>query len=145
VIAPTVDPVKRTTLVRIDIPNPDGQLRPGMYANVAADIDAGEGLTIPLDSVLPYGSQMLVFVDGGLGKLEPRLIHVGRQFLEFAGENEERYYEIISGLQEGERIVSGANFLIDAEAQVQGVLRNFGEDKTRGSIDSDSSGTIEEK
>jgi Cu(I)/Ag(I) efflux system membrane fusion protein len=39
VINPTIDPVKRTTLVRIDIPNPDGQLRPGMSANVTADID----------------------------------------------------------------------------------------------------------
>ena len=42
VITATIDPVKRTTLVRIDIPNPDGQLRPGMSANVTTDIDAGE-------------------------------------------------------------------------------------------------------
>ena len=79
VITPTIDPVKRTTLVRIDIPNPDGQLRPGMSANVTTDIDAGEGLTIPFESVLPTGSQMLVFVDRGFGKLEPRVVHVGRQ------------------------------------------------------------------
>src|SRR5271170_4834155 len=70
VITATIDPVKRTTLVRIDIPNPDGQLRPGMSANVTTDIDAGEGLTIPFGSVLPTESQMLVFVQGGLGKFE---------------------------------------------------------------------------
>jgi membrane fusion protein, copper/silver efflux system len=129
VITPTIDPVNRTTLVRFDFVNPDGQLRPGMNANVAANIDAGEGLSIPFDSVLPNGWQMLVFVDGGFGKLEPRLIHVGWQFVEFADGNEERYYQIIGGLQEGERIVSGGNFLIYSEAQVQGVLRNFGEEK----------------
>jgi membrane fusion protein, copper/silver efflux system len=128
VIAPTIDPVKRTILVRIDIANRGGQLRPGMYANVVVDIDVGEGLSIPFDSVLPHGSQMLVFVDGGFGKLEPRLVRVGRQFLESADKNGERYYQVMGGLQEGERIVSGGNFLINAEAQIQGILRNFGEE-----------------
>jgi len=145
VITPTIDPVKRTSLVRIDIPNPDGQLRPGLSANVTAEIDAGDGLTIPFDSVLPTGSQMLVFVDMGFGNLESRVVHAGRQLVEVGGENEERYYQIVSGLQEGERIVSGGNFLVDAEAQVQGALRNFGEEQVPGSIGSDSSGSIGEK
>jgi Cu(I)/Ag(I) efflux system membrane fusion protein len=60
--------------------------------------------------------------------MEPRVVHVGRQAVECADENEERYYQIIGGLQEGERVVSGGNFLIDAEAQVQGAVRNFGEE-----------------
>jgi membrane fusion protein, copper/silver efflux system len=145
VVTPTIDPVKRTTLVRIDIPNPDGALRPGMSANVTTDIDAGEGLTIPFGSVLPTGSQRLVFVERGLGKLEPRLVRLGRQFVECADENEERYYQVIGGLQEGERVVSGGNFLIDAEAQVQGALRNFQEEQAPGSIGSDSSGPSGEK
>jgi membrane fusion protein, copper/silver efflux system len=145
VITPTIDPVKRTTLVRIDIPNPDGQLRPGMSANVTTEIDAGEGLTIPFESVLPTESQMLVFVQRGLGKLEPRLIRVGRHSVECADENEERYYQVIGGLQEGERVVSGGNFLIDAEAQVQGALRNFQEEQAPGSIGSDGPGPSGEK
>jgi membrane fusion protein, copper/silver efflux system len=74
--------------------------------------------------------------------LEPRLVHVGRQFVEFGDEKEERYYQIIGGLQEGERIVSGGNFLIDAEAQVQGALRNLGEEETPGSIGATSCGAI---
>ena len=68
VISPTIDPVKRTAMVRIDIPNPEGELRPGMYANVVVEIDAGEVLAIPFESVLPTGSQMLVFVDTGIRK-----------------------------------------------------------------------------
>jgi membrane fusion protein, copper/silver efflux system len=103
-------------------------LRPGMYANAVAKIDAGEGLTIPADAVLPTGSRMLVFVDKGFWRLEPRFIQVGRQYLDPADPIRERYYQVISGLQEGERIVSSANFLIDAEAQVQGALTSFGEE-----------------
>jgi RND family efflux transporter MFP subunit len=129
-IGPAVDSAKRTAKVRIDIPNPDGQLRPGMYANVVAEIDAGEVLTIPFDSVLPTGSRMLVFVGSGSGRLEPRFIQVGRQFVEFGDSNQERYYQIIGGLREGERVVSSANFLIDAEAQVQGALKDFRDDTT---------------
>jgi Cu(I)/Ag(I) efflux system membrane fusion protein len=126
VIRPTIDPVNRTALARIDIPNPDGQLRPGMFANVIDEIDAGEGLTIPVDSVLPTGLGMLAFVDKGSGRLQPRFIQVGRQFVDLTDPNQERYYQITGGLQEGDRIVSSANFLIDAEAQVQGAVRDFG-------------------
>jgi RND family efflux transporter MFP subunit len=125
VISPAIDPVKRTAMVRIDIPNPDGQLRPGMYANVVDEIDAGEGLTIPFDSVLPTGLRMLAFVDRGAGRLEPRFVQVGRLFVDLKDPKQERYYQITSGLHEGERIVSSANFLIDAEAQVQGAIKDF--------------------
>ena len=124
-ISPTVDPVKRTAMVRIDVPNSDGRLRPGMYANVVAEIDAGEGLAIPFDSVLPTGLRMLAFVDRGSGKLEPRFVQVGREFADLTDPNQERYFEITGGLKEGERIVSSANFLIDAEAQVQGAVSDF--------------------
>jgi len=126
-ISPTIDSAKRTARVRIDIPNPDGHLRPGMYANVSAEIDVGEGLTIPFDAVLPTGSRMLVFVDKGSGKLQPRVVQIGRQFVDLASPNRERYYEVSGGLREGERVVSSANFLIDAEAQLQGAVKDFGE------------------
>jgi Cu(I)/Ag(I) efflux system membrane fusion protein len=131
-INPSIDPVKRTATVRVDVPNPDWQLRPGMYANGIVRIDAGEGLAIPFDSVLPTGSRMLVFVDKGSGKLEPRFIQVGRQFFDPADSSRGRYYQLMAGLRQGERIVSGANFLIDAEAQIQGVLKDFEETSTAG-------------
>ncbi len=126
VISPTMDPVKRTVMVRIDLPNPDGELRPGMFANVVVEIDAGKVLAVPFESVLPTGSQMLVFIDRGSGELEPRFIRVGRQFVDLSSPNHERYYQVAGGLREGERIVWSANFLIDAEAQIQGAVRNFG-------------------
>jgi len=142
VINPTIDSVKRTARIRIDIPNPDGHLRPGMYANIVVAIDVGEGLTIPSDAVLPTGSRMLVFVDKGSGKLQPRFIQVGQQFVDLGGPNQERYYQVTSGLRKGERIVSSANFLIDAEAQLQGAIKDFRGEKTLNSVGSDDPASI---
>ena len=132
VISPTIDPTKRTARVRIDLPNPAGQLRPGMYADVTAEIDCGEGLAVPVDAVLPTGSQMLVFLDRGEGRLEPRFIRIGRQFADPQSKLQQRYYEVVDGLHEGDRIVSSANFLIDAESQIQGALKSWEPDPGSG-------------
>jgi membrane fusion protein, copper/silver efflux system len=125
VINPVIDAAKRTARVRIDIPNPKGQLRPGMYANVEVKINDGEGLTIPVQAALPTGERMLVFLDRGQGKLLPRYVKVGRSFTTFDGQEQESYYQVLNGVQEGDRIVSSANFLIDAESQVQGALKDW--------------------
>jgi len=121
-----LDAMKRTTRVRVDLDNPQDELRPGMFANVELKIDGGEGLTIPVDAVLPTGSRSLVFVDKGAGKLEPRFIRVGRSFSQTdANGAEASYDEVLEGLSEGERVVSSANFLIDAESRIQGALKTW--------------------
>ncbi len=117
VVNPFVEPTKRTTRVRIDISNPDFKLRPGMYANVALSVASGEQLAIPVSAIMPTGQRNIAFVDKGNGKLEPREVKLGSQF----GDS----YAVESGLNEGERIVASANFLIDAEARVQGALADF--------------------
>jgi len=119
-INPFLAEMKRTVKVRVDIPNPDFKLRPGMYVDLELNMDMGEGLTIPVSAVMPTGSRALVFVDKGAGRLEPRAVQLGRQF----GDT----YEIKSGLKEGERVVASANFLIDAESKVQGAVKDFGTD-----------------
>jgi Cu(I)/Ag(I) efflux system membrane fusion protein len=131
-ISPTIDAANGTAKIRIDLPNPNGLLRPGMHADVTVEVDEGEGLTIPFDSVLPTGSRMLVFVNKGAGKLEPRFIEVGREFSDPADPDAKRFYQVTSGLRQGERVVSAANFLIDAEARIQGVVRDFGDEKAFG-------------
>jgi len=68
-------------------------------------------------AVLPTGKRNVVFVDKGEGKLEPRFIELGRKYGDF--------YEVNSGLNETERVVTSANFLIDAEAKVQGALKSW--------------------
>ena len=117
VISPFLEQTKRTAKVRIDIPNPDFKLRPGMYANVELGMEMGEGLTVPASAVMPTGEREIAFVDKGDGKLEPRVVQLGEQI----GDQ----YEVKSGLAEGERVVASANFLIDAESKVQGALKDF--------------------
>jgi len=127
-IDPRLDAMKRTTRVRIDLGNPEDQLRPGMFANVELKIDGGEGLTIPVDAVLPTGARSVVFVDKGSGNLEPRFIRVGRSFTQADANGEASYDEVLDGLSEGERVVSSANFLIDAESRIQGALKTWNEE-----------------
>jgi Cu(I)/Ag(I) efflux system membrane fusion protein len=121
-IDPFLDATKRTAKVRIDIPNPDFKLRPGMYVNAELEMDMGAALTVPLSAVMPTGTRSIVFVDKGEGKLEPRVVQLGTKYGDI--------YEVQSGLQENERVVASANFLIDAESKVQGALRGFDEDPT---------------
>ncbi|MGH7980487.1 MAG: efflux RND transporter periplasmic adaptor subunit, partial [Limisphaerales bacterium] len=117
VIDPFVNDELRTARARIDVENPDFKLWPGDYVNVELKIDLGEPLAVPVNAVLPTGQHNIVFVDKGGGKLEPRFIQLGRQFGD--------YYEVESGLSQGERIVDSANFLIDAESQIQGALKSW--------------------
>ena len=118
-INPFLAEMKRTAKVRVDVPNPDFKLRPGMYVNIELAMDMGEGLTIPVSAVMPTGSRTLVFVDKGGGKLEPRLVQLGKKYGDI--------YEVLDGLKDGERVVASANFLIDAESKVQGAVKSFEE------------------
>ena len=123
-IDPFLDATKRTAKVRIDIPNPDFKLRPGMYVNAELEMDMGAALTIPIGAVMPTGRRSVVFVDRGDGKLEPRMVQLGTKY----GDS----YEVKSGLEENERVVASANFLIDAESKVQGALKAFEETPAPG-------------
>jgi Cu(I)/Ag(I) efflux system membrane fusion protein len=80
VIEPFLDPMKRTVRVRVDIPNPQWKLRPGMFVNAWLDVRAGEGLTVPVSAIMPAGRHNIVFVDRGEGRLEPRFVDLGRKF-----------------------------------------------------------------
>ena len=117
VIDPFINDTLRTGRVRIDVENADLKLRPEMYVDVELTMDMGEGVAVPVPAVLPTGQHNIIFVDKGGGKLEPRFIEIGRKFGD--------YYEVKSGLKETERVVTSANFLIDAEAKVQGALKSF--------------------
>ncbi|MGI8966332.1 MAG: efflux RND transporter periplasmic adaptor subunit [Limisphaerales bacterium] len=117
VMDPFINEATRTGRVRIDVENPDLKLRPEMFVNVDLKIEAGQHLAIPLNAVMPTGERNIVFVDKGEGKLEPRFVEIGKKL----GTN----YVVKSGVKEGERVVSSANFLIDAEAKVQGALKSW--------------------
>jgi Cu(I)/Ag(I) efflux system membrane fusion protein len=117
VIDPFLDEGRRTFRVRVDIENQGMKLQPGMYADVTVDEMGGMGLTIPLNAVMPTGKRDVVFVDRGQGRLEPRAVVLGDEY--------DGSYEVKAGLAEGEKVVSSATFLIDAEAQLQGALQGL--------------------
>jgi Cu(I)/Ag(I) efflux system membrane fusion protein len=117
VVDPFINDSLRTGRVRIDVENADFKLRPDMYVDVELTMDMGEGIAVPFNAVLPTGKHNIVFVDKGGGKLEPRYVELGRKYGDF--------YEVKSGLSESERVVTSANFLIDAEAKVQGALKSW--------------------
>jgi membrane fusion protein, copper/silver efflux system len=114
---PFLNPETPTQRARFDIANPDGALRPGMYARAVIEHDLGEHLTVPADAVMPTGKAKLVFVYHGGGRIEPREVELGRR----AGGG----YIVQGGLKEGELVLTSANFLIDAESRLQGALKQF--------------------
>ncbi|MEE9187027.1 MAG: efflux RND transporter periplasmic adaptor subunit, partial [Bacteroidota bacterium] len=116
-IYPTLDKKARTAKIRVVVPNPNMKLLPNMYANVEIKIDMGIQLTVAETSVLDTGARQLVFVDRGNGRFEPREVKVGSKV--------GRRYTVLHGLQPGEVVVKSGNFLIDAEAHVQGVVQTM--------------------
>jgi membrane fusion protein, copper/silver efflux system len=118
VIYPEINKDTRTARIRIDLPNPDYALLHGMY--VDAEINTGSSdavLTVPDNAVMDTGSRQAVFVDKGDGHFEPREVKIGTR-----GDG---YVEIRAGISEGERVVVAANFLIDAESNLNAALKGF--------------------
>jgi Cu(I)/Ag(I) efflux system membrane fusion protein len=113
-IDPFLDPQTRTAKVRIEFPNPGGELKPEMFGEVVLEGASREGLRIPADAVIQSGTQSVVFVARGEGKFEPREIEIG------AGDS--RYVEVVSGLEAGDAVVTRANFLIDSESRLRASL-----------------------
>ncbi|HEU4774409.1 MAG TPA: efflux RND transporter periplasmic adaptor subunit [Lysobacter sp.] len=114
-IQPIIDPQTRTLAVRVALPNPDGSLRPGLFGDVVLSRDdAGEALTVARSAVLDSGVRQVVLVQVGEGSFEPRDVVLGER----SGDR----VEVREGLHEGERVVVSANFLIDAESNLQAAL-----------------------
>lgn len=126
-IYPTVNPQTRTVQVRIELPNPDGLLKPFMYATVelAALSDRKPVLAIPDSAVLYSGIRQVVLLDRGEGRYQPRQVKLGLQG--------DHYVQVLEGLAEGDNVVVSANFLIDAESNLRAALGSFGEPAGQGS------------
>jgi Cu(I)/Ag(I) efflux system membrane fusion protein len=116
-VDPFIDDTKRTGRVRVELQNPDLKLMPDMYVDLLLEMDMGKSLVVPVSAVMPTGKRNIAFVDKGNGKLEPRLLVLGEKYGDV--------YAVNSGLKEGERVVASANFLIDAEAKIQGALKSW--------------------
>lgn len=110
-VHPTVSVQSRTARVRLELSNDDDVLKPGMYADIElTGASAPPTLLVPRSAVIATGERSLVFVQAEGRALLPREVETGRA----AG----RVVEILEGLQEGERVVSSAAFLVDAESNL---------------------------
>ena len=116
-IYPYVEERTRTVKVRFELPNADGLLKPGMYANVELVVSTGSGLTVPANALLDSGVEQVVFVSLGDGYFEPRQVQVGQHLGDVV--------EILEGLDEAEQVATAATFFLDSESQLRAALQGF--------------------
>lgn len=109
-IYPSLNTEARTVRVRVELPNPGLKLKPGMYGNVTLQMDAVHTLVVPKEAVLETGLRQLVFLDRGQGRYEPASVKLGRRSQDDV--------EVLEGLKAGDRVVTSANFLLDAESKL---------------------------
>lgn len=118
-IYPYVEPQTRTVKARIDLDNPDLELKPEMYVNVRLKTEpARDVMAIPAEAVLNSGEVQSVFVSLGEGKFEPRQVQTGLY-------SDDGYVEIRKGLNADEQVVISAQFMLDSESQLQEVIRKM--------------------
>ncbi|MCB2147911.1 MAG: efflux RND transporter periplasmic adaptor subunit [Deltaproteobacteria bacterium] len=112
-IYPYLDPKTRTARLRLSFPNPDDNLKPGMYANVyLQNTLPGKRLVVPQEAVIDSGVRKRVFVSRGKGKFEPREVTLGVEGNDYT-------FEVIDGLEEGDEIVLSGQFLFDSESRLK--------------------------
>lgn len=109
-IGAVVEPRTRTVKVRVAVPNPTGELKPGMFATVKLTGTTGRGrerLYVPTAAVQRDGDESIVFVPRGERAFERREVRVGTPAGDWIG--------IEEGLAEGERVVTTGSFILKSE------------------------------
>ena len=115
-IYPQVNKETRTTRVRVELPNADGALLPDMYAEVEIATGAAKPtIAVPDDAVIDTGARQIVILDKGEGHFEPREVKTG---IRGGG-----FVEVRDGISKGDKVVTSANFLIDAESNLKAALQ----------------------
>jgi len=110
-IDPVLDPATRTNQLRVEVANPYNKLKPEMFINAKIKVDLGEKLAVPETAVLNTGLRKIVYLSKENNTLESREVTLGNKA--------EGYYEVLSGLSEGDVVVTSGNFLIDSESRLQ--------------------------
>jgi hypothetical protein len=100
---------------RIQVPNPQMRLRPGMFVQVALETSlGGDGVAVPRSAVLETGKEKVVYIAKGNGVFEKRSIE--------ASTTSDDYYAATKGIQPGEHVVTHGNFLIDSQTRLTGSI-----------------------
>jgi RND family efflux transporter MFP subunit len=127
-VYPNVDEKTRTARVRLEFENPGYFLKPGMFVSVqiASELEPS-ALLVPDSAMLRSGEKNTVFVALPGGKFDPRTVVLGQ-------EAEHNMYEVISGLQEGERVVTSGQFMLDSESQLREAIQKMSGGSRPGEI-----------
>ncbi len=117
-VQPALDAATRTAKARIELDNPGSRIKYEMFADVEISSSGDEPrIVIPSSAVLDSGERQVVLVERGEGLFDPRPVKLGLRSKDLV--------EVQDGLAEGEKVVVSANFLIDAEANLQAALKPF--------------------
>ena len=114
-ITPQSNSETRTTPVRIQVENPGMRLRPGMFVRSVFQIPLGSNvLTVPRSAVIDTGADRIVYIALPNGIFQRRSIQTGAP-----GKD---YYTVVSGLSDGETVVTNGAFLVDSQTRLTGGL-----------------------
>lgn len=114
-LSPFLDPQTRTLKARIEIPNPKFELRPEMFGTARLAVDLGRPLVVPEGAVMRTGERSYAFRAGEGDRIDPVEVKVGTRA--------DGAWVVLEGLNEGDRVVSSANFLIDSESALKAALQ----------------------
>ncbi len=106
-VGAVIDPTTRTVMARADVANPDGQLRPEMFAEVSVVTDEQAVLSVPRTAVQQVGSQTVVFVVRGPRRFESREVTLGQASRE--------YIQVVTGLDAGDEVVTQGSYSLKSE------------------------------
>lgn len=109
-INPVLDDATRTVKVRVEMNNPDGRLKPNMFATATVRIPLGETLAIPVTSLIDTGNRKIVFV------VQDESTFVKKDIV--TGQESSGLIQVLSGLAAGDVVVTQAAFLIDSQTQL---------------------------
>jgi Cu(I)/Ag(I) efflux system membrane fusion protein len=111
-VQPTVEEPARTTQVRVELPNPRGLLKPGMFANVIIEHAMGRGLLVPASAVIRTGQRDYAFRADSENRFMPVEVEISP--IQFGGR-----LQVLGGLKAGDKVVTSADFLIDSESRLR--------------------------
>ncbi len=111
-IDPVVDEVSRSAQVRIELANPSGELRPGMFGDVSIGHTMGKGLTVPASAIIRTGERDIAFRVLAADRFAP--VEVKISPISFGDR-----FQVLAGLKAGDEVVTSANFLIDSESRLE--------------------------
>ena len=114
-VLPPYNPFNQPFAVTAELANPKGLIKRDMYVDVVIEVELGSRLAIPADAVIHTGTRTVVYSPTSPDTFEPREIELGVK--------SEDFYEVASGLKEGDEVVAAGTFLLDSESQLRAVHR----------------------